>query len=145
MASQESCISGRPMNVVLFFRSETRTRPFLQRKCGYWGVWSGELERVGANFTDWAVSGFSFLVRWRDSSGNGELGGGDGTTRRCWGRPVVSPSMVPTRAEDGGAVRPWRCSGTFRVSFKELALKWGSKYWTTEKQEYSKTNRNVCP
>ena len=86
-----------------------------------------------ADFTDWAVSGLSFLVRWRDSSGNGELGGGDGTTGWCWGRPGMSPSMVPTRAEDGGAVRPWRCSGTFRVSFKELALKWGSKHWTTEK------------
>ena len=35
----------------------------------------------------------------------------------------ASPSAVPTRADDGGAVRPWRCSGTFRVSFKELALK----------------------
>ena len=27
MASQESCISERPMNVVLSFRTETRTRP----------------------------------------------------------------------------------------------------------------------
>ena len=101
-ASPEPCIPGRPMNVVLSFRTETRARPFLQRKGVYWGVWSGELERVGADFTD---SG-SFLARRRGSSGNGELGGGYGTTGRCWGRPGGESERGPHPGRGRGSCAP---------------------------------------
>ena len=68
---------------------------------------------------------------WRDEGtgqGLGSLAEAMGRLDSVGDALGASPNAVPTGAEDGGAVRPWRCSGTFRVSFKKLALKWGSKY-----------------
>ena len=68
---------------------------------------------------------------WRDegaAQGMGNLAAAMGRLDRVGDALEVSRSAVPTRAEDGGAMRPWRCFGTFRVSFKVSALRWGSKY-----------------
>ena len=68
---------------------------------------------------------------WRDeraAQGMGNLAAAIGGLDRVGDALEVSRSAVPTGAEDGGAVRPWRCFGTFRVSFKVSALRWGSKY-----------------
>ena len=96
MASPEPCISGRPMKVVLSFRTETRARPFFTKKRRLLRRLKRELERVGADFTD---SG-SFLARWRDRSGNGELGWGDGTVLGTpWGRVQVRFPPGPRTGE----------------------------------------------
>ena len=102
MASPEPCISGRPMKVVLSFRTETRARPFFTKKRRLLRRLKRELERVGADFTD---SG-SFLARRRDSSGNGELGGGYGTTGRCCGRPGGESERGPHPGRGRGTCAP---------------------------------------